>query len=80
MLERIVGGSIVISLLWAFALASSAEGAEAKKLTLGILTSGSQDLIHNVMERQKFLLKHNVPHERIKILNPAPLPWTIVSR
>lgn len=80
MLERIIGSSLVVSLLWIFAPASSADGAEAKKLTLGILTSGSQDLIHNVMERQKFLLKHNVPYERIKILNPAPLHLFIAEK
>src|SRR3972149_6485426 len=73
MLERIISSSLVVLLLWILALASSADGAEAKKLTLGILTSGSQDLIHNVMEQQNFLLKHNVPYERIKVLNPAPL-------
>jgi len=66
-------GFIVVSLLWLLTLASSAAGAEVKKVTLGILTSGSQDLIHNVMEQQKFLLKHNISYERIKVLNPAPL-------
>lgn len=64
---------ITISLLWLLALASSAAAAETRKVRLGILTSGSQDLIHNVMEQQKFLAKHNVPYERIKLLNPAPL-------
>lgn len=64
---------IMVALLWLLALASSATGGEAKKVRLGILTSGSQDLIHNVMEQQKFLVKHNVPYERIKLLNPAPL-------
>ena len=64
---------IMVSFLWLLALASSAPGAETRKVRLGILTSGSQDLIHNVMEQQKFLLKHNVPYERIKVLNPAPL-------
>jgi len=64
---------IMVSFLWLLALASSAPGAETRKVRLGILTSGSQDLIHNVMEQQKFLLKHNVPYERLKVLNPAPL-------
>src|SRR3989338_5740057 len=64
---------IMVSFLWLLALASSAPGAETRKVRLGILTSGSQDLIHNVMEQQNFLLKHNVPYERIKVLNPAPL-------
>ncbi len=73
MLERIIISGLIVSVLWIFALPSSADAAEAKKLRLGILTSGSQDLIHNVMERQKFLDKYNVPYERMKFLNPAPL-------
>jgi len=64
---------LMVSLLWLLALASSAAGAEARKVRLGILTSGSQDLIHNVMEQQKFLTKYNIPYERMKVLNPAPL-------
>lgn len=64
---------IVISFLWFLVLVSPATGAETRKVRLGILTSGSQDLIHNVMEQQKFLAKHNVAYERIKLLNPAPL-------
>ncbi|MBI4523570.1 MAG: ABC transporter substrate-binding protein [Deltaproteobacteria bacterium] len=65
--------TIVISLLWMFALASAAAAAESRKVRLGILTAGSQDLIHNVMEQQKLLTKYNIPYERIKVLNPAPL-------
>lgn len=80
MLERIISGGLMVSLLWAFALPSPASGAEARKVRLGILTSGSQDLIHSVMERQKFLLKYNVPYERLKILNPAPLHLFMVEK
>lgn len=64
---------IMIALSFVLALASSAVGAEARKVRLGILTSGSQDFIHSVMEQQKFLQKYNIPYERMKVLNPAPL-------
>ena len=64
---------IMIALSFVLALASSAVGAEARKVRLGILTSGSQDFIHSVMEQQKFLQKYNIPDERMKVLNPAPL-------
>jgi NitT/TauT family transport system substrate-binding protein len=64
---------IMIAFSLVLALASSAVGVEPRKVTLGILTSGSQDLIHNVMEQQKLLQKYNIPYERIKVLNPAPL-------
>jgi ABC-type nitrate/sulfonate/bicarbonate transport system substrate-binding protein len=73
MLTLILKGTLVFSILWALSGASPATAAEARKVRLGILTSGSQDLIHNVMEQQKFLSKHNVPYERMKVLNPAPL-------
>lgn len=64
---------MMIALSFVLALASSAVGAEARKVRLGILTSGSQDFIHSVMEQQKFLQKYNIPYERMKVLNPAPL-------
>jgi len=64
---------IMMALSFVLALASSAVGAETRKVRLGILTSGSQDFIHSVMEQQKFLQKHNIPYERMKVLNPAPL-------
>jgi NitT/TauT family transport system substrate-binding protein len=64
---------IMIALSFVLALASSAVGAETRKVRLGILTSGSQDFIHSVMEQQKFLQKYNIPYERMKVLNPAPL-------
>lgn len=64
---------IMIALSFVLALASSAVGAETRKVRLGILTSGSQDFIHSVMEQQKFLQKYNIPYERMKFLNPAPL-------
>ncbi|MBI2087557.1 MAG: ABC transporter substrate-binding protein [Deltaproteobacteria bacterium] len=73
MLALMLKGTLVFSVLWALSWASPAAAAETKKVRLGILTSGSQDLIHNVMERQKLLDKYNVPYERIKVLNPAPL-------
>lgn len=73
MLALILKGALVFSILWTLHPALPAFGAEAKKVRLGILTSGSQDLIHNVMERQKLLDKYNVSYERIKVLNPAPL-------
>jgi NitT/TauT family transport system substrate-binding protein len=63
----------MIALSFVLALASSAVGAETRKVRLGILTSGSQDFIHSVMEQQKFLQKYNIPYERMKVLNPAPL-------
>jgi NitT/TauT family transport system substrate-binding protein len=64
---------IMIALSFVLALASSAVAAETRKVRLGILTSGSQDFIHSVMEQQKFLQKYNIPYERMKVLNPAPL-------
>src|SRR3989338_8958085 len=72
MLALILRRTFVFSILWTLCSASPAVGAETKKVRLGILTSGSQDLIHNVMERQKLLDKYNVTYERIKVLNPAP--------
>ena len=80
MLALILRGTFVFSILWTLYSASPAVGAEAKKVRLGILTSGSQDLIHNVMERQKLLDKYNVPYERIKVLNPAPLHLFIAEK
>jgi ABC-type nitrate/sulfonate/bicarbonate transport system substrate-binding protein len=60
---------MALSLSWA----NLALAAETRKVRLGILTSGAQDLIHSVMEQQKLLNKYNIPYERMKILNPAPL-------
>ncbi|MBI2358563.1 MAG: ABC transporter substrate-binding protein, partial [Deltaproteobacteria bacterium] len=73
MLAWMLKSTLVFSVLWALCWVSPATGAETKKVRLGILTAGSQDLIHNVMEQQKLLIKHNIPYERIKVLNPAPL-------
>ena len=64
---------IVFWFLWLLVQPPSIFGAETRKVRLGILTSGSQDFIHNVMEQQKFLQKYNIPYERMKVLNPAPL-------
>ena len=76
MLQRL----IVIFLLFIFVFASPAPGAEPRKLRLGIFSSGLQDLIHNIMERQKFLIKHNVPYETTKVLNPALLHLFLVEK
>ncbi len=79
MLKRISSRLVVLA-LWIFVLVASATAAEQTKVRLGILTSGSQDLIHSVMEQQKFLLKYNVPYERVKFLNPAPLHLFMVEK
>ncbi len=79
MLERISSRLVVLA-LWFFVLAVPLRAADQTKVRLGILTSGSQDLIHTVMERQKFLLKYNIPYERIKVLNPAPLHLFLVEK
>lgn len=71
---------VVIFLLSIFVFAFPARGAEPRKLRLGIFTSGLQDLIHNIMEQQKFLIKYNVPYETTQVLNPAPLHLFLVEK
>ena len=54
--------------------------AEARKIKLGILQTGSQDFVHTVMEQQKLLQKYNLPYERIGILNPPALHLMIAEK
>jgi ABC-type nitrate/sulfonate/bicarbonate transport system substrate-binding protein len=55
-------------------------GAEARKIKLGILQTGSQDFVHDVMERHHFLQKHNIPYERVQSLNPPALHIMIAEK
>ena len=57
-----------------------APAAEVRKVKLGILSTGSQDFIHTVMEQQKLLQKYNIPYERISILNPPALHLMIAEK
>ncbi len=54
--------------------------AEVRKLKLGVLSTGSQDFVHTVMEQQKLLQKYNIPYERISILNPPALHLMIAEK
>ena len=63
----------VLSILWTLSWASPGLAAEARKIKIGVLQTGSQDFVHTVMERQKLLQKYNIPYERVGILNPPAL-------
>jgi ABC-type nitrate/sulfonate/bicarbonate transport system substrate-binding protein len=54
--------------------------AEARKIRLGILQTGSQDFVHDVMERRNLLQKHNIPYERVQSLNPPALHIMIAEK
>jgi NitT/TauT family transport system substrate-binding protein len=60
--------------------ANPAFGADARKIKLGILQTGSQDFVHAVMEQQKLLQKYNIPYERIPILSPPALHLMIAEK
>ena len=63
-----------------FAPRGSAAAAEAKKIRLGILQTGSQDFVHTVMEARHLLQKHNIPYERVQSLNPPALHIMIAEK
>jgi NitT/TauT family transport system substrate-binding protein len=77
MAQLIKAGLIV--LMVAFCTAPSS-AAEIKKIKLGILSSGAQDFVHDVMERQKLLQKYDLPYERIQSLNPPALHIMIAEK
>ena len=60
--------------------AAPAPGAEIRKIKLGILSSGAQDFVHDVMERQKLLQKYDLPYERVQSLNPPALHIMIAEK
>ena len=70
----------VFSILWTLSWVSPGLGAEARKIKIGVLQTGSQDFVHTVMERQKLLQKYNIPYERIGILNPPALHIMIAEK
>ncbi|MBI4489385.1 MAG: ABC transporter substrate-binding protein [Deltaproteobacteria bacterium] len=80
MLPLILKGTLVFSVLWVLSWAAPAIGAETKKVTLGILQTGSQDFVHTVMEQQKLLQKYNIAYERVQTLNPPALHLMIAER
>lgn len=80
MLALMLKGTPVFAVLWALSWASPADAAEAKKVTLGILSTGSQDFVHVVMEQHKLLQKHNLPYERVASLNPPALHLMIAEK
>jgi ABC-type nitrate/sulfonate/bicarbonate transport system substrate-binding protein len=80
MLALVLKGALLLSVFWTLAWSSPAAGAEAKKVTLGILSTGSQDFVHNVMEQQRLLQKHNLPYERVASLNPPALHLMIAEK
>ncbi|MDZ4345887.1 MAG: ABC transporter substrate-binding protein [Candidatus Binatia bacterium] len=70
----------VLSILWTLSWASPGLAAEARKIKIGVLQTGSQDFVHTVMERQKLLQKYNIPYERIGFLNPPALHIMIAEK
>lgn len=76
----IVKISMLFSVVLTLFSTSLAVGAETKKIRLGILQRGSQDLVHVLMEQQKILQRHNIPYERITILSPPSLNLMIVEK
>lgn len=80
MLVLILKAMFVYSVLWALSGASPAVGAEGRKVRLGILSTGSQDFVHTVMEQQRLLQKHNLPYERVASLNPPALHLMIAEK
>lgn len=70
----------VVSVLWVLFWAAPGIGAETRKVTLGILQTGSQDFVHTVMERQKLLQKYDIPYERVASLNPPALHLMIAEK
>src|SRR3970040_1998050 len=70
----------VFSFLWAVCWAAPGIGAETRKIKLGILSTGSQDFAHTIMEQQKLLQKYDIPYERIQSLNPPALHLMIAEK
>src|SRR3970282_1024591 len=78
--QSFLKASCFVTLLWMFSWASPGLAAEARKIKLGSLQTGSQDFVHTVMERQKLLQRYNIPYERIGILNPPALHIMIAEK
>jgi NitT/TauT family transport system substrate-binding protein len=70
----------IVSILFALSAPAPASAAESRKIKLGILQSGAQDFVHEIMERQKLLQKYNLPYERVQSLNPPALHIMIAEK
>lgn len=73
-------GLLVFTIFGFLSGASPAIAVEARKVRLGILSTGSQDLVHTVMEQQKLLHKHSIPYEAVRSLNPPALHLMIAEK
>ena len=76
----LIATTFAFSIVWILSWSSPAVAAEARKIKLGILQTGSQDFVHDVMEQQKLLQKYNIPYERVPLLNPPALHIMIAEK